>query len=332
MNMQIIKNRSYTNNILYSKTDLLSFFTPTFNRARFLPRIYDCLKNQTSHDFVWIVVNDGSKDETSEVMHSFLQKEELPILFIEKENGGKHSAFEAALSECKTAYFQCMDDDDIYFPNATEFFLKKWKEIKASSDVEKVGAIRTLSLRPDGSYSANFELDKLIGTEENLTTLESNYVLGRQQENWTCYDTKKLKSIDLFSHDYWLSNQHKFFVESIWQGRFARKYLCRYVYQAFTEYRDDDAVSLMRSPKTRQHYMDLFINGYLILNEQYDYIRLSKKSLLLSVIHENLIRNYLGISLKELLEHLNGTFLKTLFVLTWPMSVFGGVIIARRQG
>lgn len=327
MRKEIYRNESYNKLLLESKVDLLTFFTPTYNRARFLPRVYDCLKNQTCHNFVWIVVNDGSIDNTSEIIHSFLEKEEISILYIDKENGGKHSAFEAALTECDTTYFLCMDDDDIYFSNAVDFFLKKWKEIKSSPDFEKVGAIRTLSLRPDGSYSANFDLNKLIGTEENLTTLESNYVLGRQQENWTCYDTKKLLSIDLFSHDYWLSEHHKFFVESIWQGRFARKYMCRYVYKAFTEYRADDDVSLIRAKKSRQYYLDMFINDIIILNEQYDYISLSFKRVLTFVVRDNLLRDYLGIGIRDLVCHLNFGILKILFIITYPISLIGKMTI-----
>ena len=57
----------------------LTIFTPTFNRASLLPRLYDSLKAQTNQDFVWMIINDGSSDNTDEVVKSFLEENILEI-------------------------------------------------------------------------------------------------------------------------------------------------------------------------------------------------------------------------------------------------------------
>lgn len=322
--IKIIGNERYKNKLSGTKGNAITFFTPTYNRARFLARIEICLLKQTNKDFVWIIVNDGSKDDTYDVATGILSKNELPILFISKPNGGKHSAFKAALAQCQTRYFQCMDDDDVYLPNAVEFFLTKWTEIKASSN-EEIGAIRTLAKHPDGSYSANFEI--VEGEEYIASTIETNYVMKRRQENWTCYDSEKLRSIDLFP-TYWMSDQHKFVAESTWQTRFARMYKCLYVNRAFREYRSDDSVSLSRGVKSRQHYLDLFLNEKIILDEQMDLIlQYSKASLIIRVLIINFLRDYLDISYRELIKNTDKTLAKNLYRLTWIPSLLGKRII-----
>ena len=57
----------------------LTIFTPTFNRASLLPRLYDSLKAQTNQDFVWMIINDGSSDNTDEVVKSFLEENFLGL-------------------------------------------------------------------------------------------------------------------------------------------------------------------------------------------------------------------------------------------------------------
>lgn len=269
---QIIKNKYYVDKLKSTNGSLLTFFTPTYNRARFLNRIETCLMQQTNKNFVWIIVNDGSNDNTDETVKELLSKEVLPLLYISKENGGKHSAFKAALEQCETTYFQCMDDDDIYAPESVDYYLRKWEEIKRQQD-DEIGAIRTLSKKTDGTYSADFE----ISGGYKASTIEVNYEMNRHMENWTCYETAKLRSIDLFK-PYWMSDHHKFVLESIWQTRFARKYKCYYDNVALREYREDDNVSLMRGIKSRQHYIDTFLNMKVSLDEQYDLILKYRKN------------------------------------------------------
>lgn len=323
--IKIFCNDSYKNKILGGKDPLLTFFTPTYNRANFLARIEDCLHKQTCRDFVWIIVNDGSKDNTETVAMSILRKEHLPIKFISKPNGGKHSAFKAALEQCETAYFQCMDDDDIYFPDAVEFFLRKWADIKSSGD-ETIGAIRTLSRRPNGTYSADFEI--VEGDEYKASTIEVNYVMKRHMENWTCYDAKKLGSVNLFE-PYWMSDQHKFVMESIWQTRFARKYKCLYVNKTFREYRDDSEISLMHGVKGRQHYIDTFLNMKVALDEQYDLIikYRGEWALLKSVLIVNMLRQYLGIGYEKMISSVNNKRLRHLYGFTRIPSFLGKAVL-----
>ena len=73
----ILHNKQY---VAWSTTNdgqgWITFFTPSYNRASFLPRIYECLKSQTDHHFVWILVCDGSTDNSVDVAKKLLAKED----------------------------------------------------------------------------------------------------------------------------------------------------------------------------------------------------------------------------------------------------------------
>lgn len=301
--------------------NLITIFTPTYNRASLIHRVYECLFNQEDKRFVWIVVNDGSNDNTEDVMLSILEKNELPILFISKSNEGKHKAFEVAFNETRTEYFLCMDDDDIYYPNAVKTFLEEWDRIKIENKLKEIGAIRTITQEKNGSIVSKKPFDmSLLGTRKDQTTLESNYIYHEGYENWTCYQTKALRDVDLFPKGYWMHDQHKFFSESIWQGRFARKYKCRYFFVILREYRHDTETSIIRNSKSRQHYIDMFINNKILLDEQLDYKRKSYKTLIQDIAIVSILRYKLNISLSELLHHTKSTLLKICYVLTTPFA------------
>lgn len=323
---QIVSNSQYDN---FDINKAITFFTPTYNRSKLLFRIYNCLLYQTTNKFVWIIVNDGSSDDTNDICTKFVLDNKIPILYINKKNGGKHSAFKLAFQHCKTYYFQCMDDDDIYSLNSVETLLKLWDDV---GNNEKIGAIRTLSKYDNGNYvvSGNNIINKL-GTYEDCSTLEMNYINNCIQENWTCYKTNALSQIDLFSCDYWLSEKHTFFGESIWQGRFARKFKCRYYYIALRTYTADAPVSIIRSKKNKQHYLNMFINSKIVLDEQFDYISKSLRRLLINVLQIQFLRHHLKISQRDLIKNTKSAQIKLAYWLIYPLSIFGTKVIKLRN-
>ena len=77
----------------------LTIFTPSYNRAHTLPRLYESLKRQTSNDFSWMVIDDGSTDNTEDIVSDWKnQDNNFDIIYIKKENGGLHTGYNCALS------------------------------------------------------------------------------------------------------------------------------------------------------------------------------------------------------------------------------------------
>lgn len=318
--MIVIENQKYKEWIKSSNgKGWLTFFTPSYNRAKFLPRLFDCLKAQTNRNFVWILVCDGSSDNTDDVAKELLDQEVFPMLYISKENGGKHSAFKVALESTKTEFFICMDDDDLYSLDSANTYLEEWNRIKEEGKTSEIGAIRTIAQRSDGSFASNVPV--VIGERCDVSTLERTYIQHVYQENWTCYRTAALKEIDLFPKEYWMHDQHTFFLESIWQGRFARKFKCRYYNVCVRQYTDDADVSLMRATKSKKHYQNMFINEKMVLDEQLDYIRRDFRLLLTKVSLVGILRAKLNIKLSDLLNNTNSKLLKMLYCVLLPVCV-----------
>ena len=90
----------------------LTIFTPTYNRAYILPRLYDSLCKQTWQNFEWLIVDDGSTDHTKELVDNWRQECKVGIQYIYNDNSGKMMAHNRAVREAKTELFMCVDSDD----------------------------------------------------------------------------------------------------------------------------------------------------------------------------------------------------------------------------
>lgn len=99
---------------------LISIFTPTYNRSHLLKDLYESLKNQTSKDFEWLIIDDGSTDNTSEVVNNFINQNCLKIQYIKVKNGGKHRTINLAADYCTGDYIFIVDNDDTLIPTAIE--------------------------------------------------------------------------------------------------------------------------------------------------------------------------------------------------------------------
>jgi glycosyltransferase involved in cell wall biosynthesis len=106
----------------------LTVFTPTFNRAYVLPRCYESLKRQTSKDFVWLVIDDGSTDSTAELVRGWMAEGEIAIRYHYQENRGMHGAHNAAYELIDTELNVCIDSDDDMPEDAVEKIVAFWRK------------------------------------------------------------------------------------------------------------------------------------------------------------------------------------------------------------
>lgn len=111
----------------------LTVFTPTYNRAHLLRRLYESLVTQTSMDFEWLVIDDGSTDFTRQLVEGFIREERIPVRYITKENGGLHTGYNVAYANIDTELCVCIDSDDFMPEEAVETIIRVWRE-KGSRD------------------------------------------------------------------------------------------------------------------------------------------------------------------------------------------------------
>ncbi|MCL7746066.1 glycosyltransferase family 2 protein [Halalkalibacter alkaliphilus] len=137
----------------------LTVFTPTFNRAYCLHNCYESLKSQTNKEFIWLIVDDGSTDNTEELVNSWIEEGIIGIQYHWQENQGMHGAHNTAYEHIDTELNVCIDSDDFMPADAVEKILTFWS--KYGND--KVSGIVGLD-----SYSNG----EVIGTKlpENLKT------------------------------------------------------------------------------------------------------------------------------------------------------------------
>ncbi len=109
----------------------LTIFTPAYNRAHTLPRTLKSLEAQDCKDFVWLIVDDGSTDETAGLVDSWQQQDHgFPIRYLYKENGGMHTAHNLAYASIDTELNLCIDSDDLLAPGAVKAILDAWHGIR----------------------------------------------------------------------------------------------------------------------------------------------------------------------------------------------------------
>lgn len=118
----------------------ITVFTPTFNRAYILPKCFDSLNRQTCKDFEWLIIDDGSTDETSELVKQWMnRKNGYPIRYIYKENGGLHTGYNTAIANMDTELSVCIDSDDAIPDDAIFSILSEWDKVKDSGVAGLIG-------------------------------------------------------------------------------------------------------------------------------------------------------------------------------------------------
>lgn len=182
---------------------LITVVTPTYNRGKELLTLYESLMEQTSKNFEWLIIDDGSFDNTYSVVRQF-SKSFFQIHYTKKGNGGKHTALNLAFKMVKSELTFIVDSDDRLTPDAIETIERDWENVKYK-DLCGISYLRGYStMKVIGSlFPKDFAIDNFINLRFN------KHVNGDKAEVWV---SKFLKE-----HSYPTFDGEKFFGESyIW--------------------------------------------------------------------------------------------------------------------
>ncbi|WP_027391622.1 glycosyltransferase family 2 protein [Aquimarina latercula] len=108
----------------------ITVFTPTYNRAYCLHKCYESLIKQSNQDFVWLIIDDGSTDDTETLVASWIKERKIDIQYHYQENQGMHGGHNAAYRLTETTLNVCVDSDDCIGEEAIEKILVAWEKIK----------------------------------------------------------------------------------------------------------------------------------------------------------------------------------------------------------
>lgn len=141
---------------------IVTVLTPTFNRGKVLWDLWDSLQKQTVKDFEWLVVDDGSTDDTKNLITQLQEKSDFPIRYIYKSNGGKHTALNVGVQTVCSELIFIVDSDDFVTDDAVESILKIHKKYGLQNNICGYAFLRAF---PDGKVNGKkFDIDGKIGS------------------------------------------------------------------------------------------------------------------------------------------------------------------------
>lgn len=158
-------------------TKTLTVFTPTYNRAYTLHMCYESLKRQTCKDFTWLIIDDGSSDNTKEIVEKWISEGSIPISYHYQENQGMHGAHNTAYELINTELNVCIDSDDYMPDDAVEKIISFWR----SNGSDRYAGIVGLDAGPDGT---------IIGTR-----MPENVKSSKLSELYACHKVKGDKKL-----------------------------------------------------------------------------------------------------------------------------------------
>ena len=209
---------------------MITVFTPSYNRRKELEALYKSLLKQKKCEFEWLIVDDGSSDNTKEYISKLKSDNKININYVYKKNGGKQSAYNRGLKEAKGDIFLCIDSDDILCDNVLKEIDTDFKEISDNDDICGIAYAQ--------SYIS--DKDKVIGTLFPSDGLVDTYFNIYHKHKVTGDKLIVLKTSVAKSYDFPLIKGEKFVPEALVFNRIALKYKlkCSNKIMACKEYLD----------------------------------------------------------------------------------------------
>ena len=235
---------------------MISIFTPTYNRAYKLPELYLSLCNQTDKDFEWIVVDDGSKDNTQSLVYEWKKLSSFPIVYYFQPNGGKHRAINKGVKMANGDLFFIVDSDDRLAPDAVEWIKKTYKEIEYNPSFAGISGTRVY---PNGERIGGINFAQI---DTNAIDIRVKYkIKGDLAE---IYRTDILREYPFPEFD-----GEKFCPEALIWNRIAIKYKIRYASKGIyiCEYLPDGITAkIIKLRRFSPHYSMLYYHEAAHLN------------------------------------------------------------------
>ncbi|ESU32064.1 beta-glycosyltransferase [Bacillus sp. 17376] len=183
----------------------LTVFTPTFNRAYCLSNCYESLIRQTNKDFIWLIIDDGSTDNTKDLVSIWQTERLIEIQYIWQENQGMHGAHNTAYELIETELNVCIDSDDYMPDDAVEKIIMMWEKHGS----QNVSGIIGLDSNFDGKV-----IGSLLPTNLKTSTLfDLYYKYGVSGDKKLVYRTDLTKEFPypIFKNEKYVGLAYKYY-------------------------------------------------------------------------------------------------------------------------
>lgn len=225
---------------------LFTVLTPTFNRAHTLERAYRSLVAQQRSDFEWLVIDDGSTDDTSAIVAAWQVQASFPIRYAHQPNSHKKVALNHGFRLARGKFTVILDSDDTLTPDALTIFAAAWNSIPASEQ-HRFSGIRAPCVDPTGQIVGDrFPTDPFDASPNELL-----YRHGIRGEKLSCDRTELLR------HFPFPEDVKGLVPEQVLWSQLSRDYRCRCVNAPVRVYYDStDSLSRKLTSSARTEDVD----------------------------------------------------------------------------
>jgi glycosyltransferase involved in cell wall biosynthesis len=210
-------------------------FTPTYNRAHTLSRVYCSLRRQTFTDFEWLIVDDGSNDNTYDIVSPWIKSAPFEIRYFYQENSGKHIAINRGVEKARGELFLIADSDDSFLSVTLERFYYHWNTIPRTIR-NQYSAVACHCIDEQGSpLGKQFPFNP---TDSNSEEMLFRYKI--RDEKWAFQRTEILKKFPF------PEIRVNCLPEAFIWNRIAKKYKARFVNEYLRIYHQDAGCQIMK--------------------------------------------------------------------------------------
>lgn len=285
--------------------------TPTYNRADTLHRVYESLLSQSNKNFEWIVIDDGSTDNTKSVVENWINEDQMKIRYYSKTNGGKVSAIKEGLLEAEGKLFLIADSDDRFKPETICVFLTTYE---SADEKETICGISCLC--------KDSVTNRIIGEEYPYSPMVSNiieieYKYHVTGEKWGIFNTSILRK---FFEDEEV-NQVEFISENYYWYQIANYYKTIFINEPLRSYYQGSDNALSSPFTTERHPLGMFLslNKMIECTKLYYKYNIKKTLLLLLnlVYAAQKVPNGFDVAISNKTK-----LIKLIIVVFWPLGIF----------
>ena len=205
---------------------MITIFTPAYNRKKELSVLYNSLLLQDYNNFEWVIVDDGSVDDTENLILDLKNENKINIVYFKQENRGKSKAVNQGIKLAKGDLFLCIDSDDYFLPNVLSMINREYENIKNDDSIAGLGFLH-YKVNTEEVIGTKFPNENMVDTYFNIYNLYK--VKGDKQ---LMFKTKIMKEF-LFPE----IEGEKFVPEALVFNRISQKYKMKFINKAIV-YKD----------------------------------------------------------------------------------------------
>jgi glycosyltransferase involved in cell wall biosynthesis len=283
-------------------------FTATFNRAHTLHRVHDSLVAQTYRNLEWVVVDDGSSDNTRQLVNDWQQAADFPIHYEFQENAGKHIAFNRGVRAAQGKLFVSIDSDDACVPTALERLKYHWDEL-GQRQASFVGVTSLCQDQQGRLVGTRFPRDPTDSNE-----LEMRYGYRVKGEKWAFHRTDVLRQFPFPE-----SERKTYLPECVVWNRIARRYQTRYINEMLRVYWVDEP-SLVHGQDPGRHAVGGRLQHLAALNDETEWFAAAPTAFLRSAVHYSRFSFHVRLPLPAQWRALNSSLGRSLWLAGLPLG------------